>query len=120
MDVVGGMIGADFQTAIGFVAPFEDSYNQMTGILNKAVTAAQAQTDQRATATMSAAQAAIVVTLLVGAATLVIVGAIAAISVFTTRRSISQIAGATEALAAGKGASVDLAKLAAARTSWAR
>jgi len=60
---------------------------------------------------MSAAQAAIVVTLLVGAATLLIVGVMAAISVFTTRRSISQIARATESLAAGNGASVDLAKM---------
>jgi methyl-accepting chemotaxis protein len=111
VDVVGGMIGADFQTASGFVAPFEDSYNQMTGILNKAVDAAQAQTNQRATATMGAAQAAIVVTVLVGAATLVIVGVIAALSVFTTRRSISQIARATEQLAAGKGDQVDLARL---------
>jgi methyl-accepting chemotaxis protein len=111
VDVVGGMIGADFQTASGFVAPFEDSYNQMTATLNKAVDAAQAQTDKRAGATMSAAQAAIVVTLLVGAATLVIVGVIAVASVFTTRRSISQIARATESLAAGKGASVDLEKL---------
>ncbi len=112
VDVVGGMIGADFQTASGFVAPFEDSYNQMTTTLNMAVTAAQAQTDQRATATMGAAQAAIIVTLLVGAATLVIVGAIAAASVFTTRRSIREIARATEALAAGRGESVDLVKMA--------
>ncbi|HEX4183632.1 MAG TPA: methyl-accepting chemotaxis protein, partial [Caulobacteraceae bacterium] len=64
VDVVGGMIGADFQTAIGFVAPFEDSYTQMTAILDKAVAASEAQTNQRANATMAAAQAAIWVTLL--------------------------------------------------------
>jgi len=111
VDVVGGMIGADFQTAIGFVAPFEDSYSQMTAILNKAVAAAEAQTNQRANATMGAAQAAIAVTVLVGAATLILVGLLAGMSVYTTRRSISQIAKATESLAAGKGASVDLVKL---------
>ena len=112
VDVVGGMIGADFQTAVGFVAPFEDSYNQMTSILDKAVALSEAQTNQRANATMGAAQAAILVTVLVGAATLVLVGLLAAVSVLTTRRSISHIATATESLAAGDGASVDLVALA--------
>jgi methyl-accepting chemotaxis protein len=113
VDVVGGMIGVDFQTAIGFVAPFEDSYNQMTDILNKAVAVSEAQTNQRASATTAAAQGAVTITVLVGAGTLVLVGLLAALSVFTTRRSIAQIATATEALAAGAGAgaSVDLERL---------
>ena len=111
VDVVGGMIGVDFSTAVGFVAPFEDSYNQMTGTLNQAVSVAEAQTNQRANATLTAAQTAIMITILAGAATLAIVGLMATMSVLTTRRSISQIAKATELLAAGHGASVDLAKL---------
>jgi methyl-accepting chemotaxis protein len=111
VDVVGGMIGVDFSAATGFVAPFEDSYNQMTVTLNKAVSAAEAQTNERAHATMSVAQTAINVTILVGAVTLMMVGALAWVSAVTTRRSISQIAKATESLAAGNGASVDLAKL---------
>ncbi|MDR3513460.1 MAG: methyl-accepting chemotaxis protein [Caulobacteraceae bacterium] len=111
VDVVGGMIGVDFSTAVGFVAPFEDSYNQMTRTLDQAVAASKAQTSQRAAATEASAQAAANLTILVGAVTLAVVGLIAWVSVMTTRSSISQIARATEALAAGKGASVDLARL---------
>jgi methyl-accepting chemotaxis protein len=111
VDVVGGMIGVDFQTAIGFVAPFEDSYNQMTDILDKAVAVSEAQTNQRASATTAAAQTATAITILVGAGTLALVGLLAGLSVFTTRRSIAQIAAATEALAAGRGGSVDLKRL---------
>jgi methyl-accepting chemotaxis protein len=111
VDVVGGMVGTDFQTAVGFVAPFEDSYDQMTSILDKAVAVAEAQTNQRANATMAAAQAAAWLTILVGAGTLAVVGLLAGLSVYTTRRSISQIAKATESLAAGHGASVDLVRM---------
>jgi methyl-accepting chemotaxis protein len=111
VDLVGGMIGADFQTASGFVAPFEDTYSQMTANLNKAVDAAQAQTNQRASATMGAAQAAIITTLGVGVLALIIVGGFAAGLAFTIRRSISQIARATEQLAAGKGEQVDLVRM---------
>jgi methyl-accepting chemotaxis protein len=111
VDVVGGMIGVDFSTAVGFVAPFEDSYQSMTHTLDQAVKAAEAQTNQRANETVNAAQAAATVTILVGAITLALVGIIAWLSVMTTRSSISQIAKATESLAAGNGASVDLARL---------
>jgi methyl-accepting chemotaxis protein len=112
VDVVGGMIGADFQTATGFLAPFEDSYHQMNIILDKALATAKAETDRRATATMSEAQAAVTLTLVVGAITLVMVTGLAWASAEATRRSISQIAKATELLAANKGAQVDLVKLA--------
>jgi methyl-accepting chemotaxis protein len=111
VDVVGGMIGVDFSTAVGFVSPFEDSYNQMTHTLDQAVAAAEAETNQRANGTVAAAQMAATATILIGAITLIGVGFIAWMSVLTTRRSISQIAKATEVLAAGNGASVDLTKL---------
>jgi methyl-accepting chemotaxis protein len=111
VDVVGGMIGVDFSTAVGFVSPFEDSYTQMTKTLDQAVTAAQTQTNQRSKATVAAAQWATMATIGVGAVTIALVGVVAWASVLTTRRSISQIAKATEVLAAGNGASVDLAKL---------
>jgi methyl-accepting chemotaxis protein len=75
------------------------------------VSVAEAQTNQRANATLTAAQTAIMITILAGAVTLAIVGLMATLSVLTTRRSISQIAKATELLAAGHGASVDLDKL---------
>jgi methyl-accepting chemotaxis protein len=111
VDVVGGMIGTDFSAAVGFVSPFEDSYNEMSGTLKQAVAAAEAETKQRADATVSAANSAATATIAVGAITLVGVGLIAWLTVLTTRRSISQIAGATESLAAGNGASVNLDQL---------
>ena len=111
VDVVGGMVGADFQAAAGFVSPFEDSYAQMTVTLGKALDAAKAATNARAKATEDNANAAVTMTVLAGLATLAVVGAISAITVLTTRKSIMQIAKATETLAAGNN-SVDLASLA--------
>ena len=111
VDVVGGMVGTDVQTALGFVSPFEDSYAQMTTTLDSAVATAKAATDQRAKQTEKNAESAITMTILAGLGTLLIVGLISAVAVFTTRRSILQIAKATETLAAGDNA-VDLTKLA--------
>ena len=110
VDVVDGMIGVDFQTAAGFVSPFEDSYKDMTATLTKAVAAANDQTNERAAATMHNSQTAMMSMLLVGALTLVGVGAISMIAVFTTRRSINEIARATERLAAND-KSVDLDRM---------
>jgi methyl-accepting chemotaxis protein len=110
VDVVGGMVSADFQTAAGFVAPFEDSYNQMTATLDQADKFAEAQTNQRADQTAKNSQTAIVATIIVGALTLLVVGLISIITVLTTRRSIDQIAKATETLAAGNN-SVDLDRM---------
>jgi len=101
VDVVGGMISVDFQTAAGFVAPFEDSYDQMTATVNKVSALAQAQTNDRAAETERNSQAAILTTILVGALTLLAVGVLAVMSVLTTRRAISQIANATKTLADG-------------------
>jgi methyl-accepting chemotaxis protein len=110
VDVVGGMISVDFNTAAGFVAPFEDSYTQMTDTVNKVNAMAQAQTNDRATQTEKNSQAAILSTILVGLMTLAVVGVIAFFSVLTTRRAISQIAKATQTLAAGDN-SVDLNRM---------
>ena len=111
VDVVGGMVGVDFQTAAGFVAPFEDSYDQMTDTVNKANQLAQGMTNDRATQTEKSSQAAIVATLIVGVLTLLSVGLLAFFSVLTTRRAISQIANATKTLADGDN-SVDLDRMA--------
>ena len=110
VDVVGGMVGADFQAAAGFVSPFEDSYEQMTITLDKALKAARAATDDRANQTENNANTAATMTILAGLVTLLAVGAISAITVLTTRKSILQIAKATETLAAGNN-SVDLVSL---------
>ena len=112
VDVVGGMIGVDFSTAVGFVAPFEDSYKQMTHTLDLALAAAEAQTNQRADATVAAGQGAITLTIITAAITLGLVGLVAWVSASTTRRSISEIADATEAMAAGRGDTVNVERLA--------
>jgi methyl-accepting chemotaxis protein len=112
VDVVGGMIGVDFSTAVGFVAPFEDSYKQMTHTLDQALAASEAQTNQRADATVASGQGAITLTMVTAGITLGLVGVIAWISAMTTRRSISEIADATEAMAAGRGDSVNIDRLA--------
>ncbi|MDR3506926.1 MAG: methyl-accepting chemotaxis protein, partial [Caulobacteraceae bacterium] len=111
VDVVGGMVGVDFQTAAGFVSPFEDSYNQMTATLAKASAFADSQTNHRADQTMRTSQTTIYSMILVGALTLVVVGFISVVSVLTTRRSINDIAKATSTLAAGDN-SVDLDRMA--------
>lgn len=67
VDVVGGMVSVDFGTAAGFVAPFEDSYNQMTATLDQADKFAEAQTNQRAEQTAKNSQTAIVATVVIGA-----------------------------------------------------
>jgi methyl-accepting chemotaxis protein len=101
IDVVGGMVGVDFQTAAGFVAPFEDSYSQMTATLNQAVDFASHETNSRADMTVKKTQGATLAMVLFGAFTLLAVGLISLVSVLTTRRSINQIAKATETLASG-------------------
>ncbi|QUD87213.1 methyl-accepting chemotaxis protein [Phenylobacterium montanum] len=110
VDVVGGMVSVDFGTAAGFVAPFEDSYNQMTATLDQADKFAEAQTNQRAEQTAKNSQTAIVATVVIGALTLLVVGFISLVTVLTTRRSIDQIAKATETLAAGNN-NVDLDRM---------
>ena len=111
VDVVGGMVGTDFQAAAGFVSPFEDSYTQMTITLNKALATAKAATEARAHQTQVNADTAVMMTILGGLGTLAVVGLISAITVLTTRKSILQIAKATETLAAGNN-SVELGALA--------
>ncbi len=101
VDVVGGMVSVDFGTAAGFVAPFEDSYGQMTATLDQADKFAESQTNQRAEQTAKNSQTAILVTIVAGALTLLVVGLISIVTVLTTRRSIDQIAKATQTLAAG-------------------
>jgi methyl-accepting chemotaxis protein len=110
VDVVGGMVSVDFGTAAGFVAPFEDSYAQMTQTLDQANKFAETQTNQRADQTAKNSQTAIFITIVAGALTLAVVGLISIVTVLTTRRSIDEIARATETLAAGNN-SVDLDRM---------
>ncbi|HMP61864.1 MAG TPA: methyl-accepting chemotaxis protein [Phenylobacterium sp.] len=101
LDIIVAMLSVDFSTAAGFAAPFETQYAEMAANLRGIVAATQAYTDERAAA--MEAKAATARNLTTGAVLLPLLaaGAIAAISVLTTRRSVQQIAGATEQLARG-------------------
>ncbi|MEW6017147.1 MAG: methyl-accepting chemotaxis protein [Pseudomonadota bacterium] len=101
LDIIVAMLSVDFTTAAGFAAPFEDQYAEMSANLGEIVAATQAYTDSRAAATEARAAMARNITIGSVLLTLLAAGAIAAVSVLTTRKSVQQIAGATERLARG-------------------
>ena len=107
LDVIAAMITADFGTAAGFAAPFEEEYGKMTGNLNKIVHEAQKATDASAAASEARAGAAQLFTLIGAAATLLIAGLLAWSLTTMLRKDVKKIAGATEALARGDNA-IDL------------
>jgi methyl-accepting chemotaxis protein len=111
VDVVAGMMGADAGMAAGFLGAFEDQYVKMNKVLDKIVQASKAQTDAKAAASVAAATAATAATITGALLTLLAVGAVALFTVFTLRREVQTIAGATETLARGDN-SVNLDKLA--------
>jgi len=101
LDVIVAMISADFATAAGFAAPFEEQYAKMTGTLRKIVDAAQADTDAKAKASEARARTAQTVTMVGALATLLGVGLLATVLVLNIRHAVQKIAGATERLARG-------------------
>ena len=101
VDLIGAMIGSDFATAAGFAAPFEDSYQQMSGALRALIADENRHINADAAASYASVQRSILLLSLFAGATLLLVGAIAAVSVITTRRDINRIAKATEKLAGG-------------------
>jgi methyl-accepting chemotaxis protein len=105
------MMGADAGMASGFLGSFEDQYVKMNAVLAKIVQENQAHADAKAAASAAAAAAATAATLIAALVTLLSVGVVAFASVFTMRRSVTTIAGATETLARGDN-SIDLDRLA--------
>jgi methyl-accepting chemotaxis protein len=101
IDTVSGMIGVDFGMASGFIAPFEEQYAKMTSQLDAVVTAAKKQAE--ANAAMSA-------TIVMSLITLATVASLAFLTVMNVRKSIADIAGATEKLSKGDNG-IDLEKL---------
>jgi len=101
LDVIAAMMTADFATAAGFAAPFEEQYAKMNGTLRDIVAAAQSETDRQSQATEARSRTAQAIT--ISAALITLVGS-ALIAVFLTmnmRRAVQKIAGATEKLARG-------------------
>jgi len=107
VDLVGGMMTADFSAAVSFVDPFEKSYQQMGETLDQLVKLTQDSTNAQATA--SEARAAATQDSITTAAiiTLLLVGALALLSAMMLRRDVKKIADATETLAGGN-TNVDL------------
>jgi methyl-accepting chemotaxis protein len=110
LDIIVAMMSADFASAAGFAAPFEDQYAKMTANLQAIVAATQAETDRKADAAEARSKAAQVGTIIASIATLLVTGAVAAFLVLNLRRAVQRIAGATERLSRGDN-EVDLDKL---------
>ena len=110
LDVIVAMMSADFASAAGFAAPFEDQYAKMTANLQAIVAATQDQTDKQAAAASERSKAAQAATIAASLATLLLTGAVAAFLVLNMRRAVQRIASATERLSRGEN-DVDLAKL---------
>ncbi|HEX7885944.1 MAG TPA: methyl-accepting chemotaxis protein [Phenylobacterium sp.] len=110
LDVIVAMMSADFASAAGFAAPFEDQYGKMSANLQAIVAATQAQTDQQALEASARSKAAQTATVAISLATLLITGVIAGFLVLNMRRAVQRIAGVTERLSRGEN-DVDLEKL---------
>jgi methyl-accepting chemotaxis protein len=101
LDVVCAMMTADFATAAGFAAPFEEQYGKMTGTLREIVAKTQAETDQQAKTTEARSEMAQTVTIIASLVTLLGSAVIAWFLTMNIRGAVQKIAGATEKLARG-------------------
>ena len=111
IEVVGSMLGVDFNTAAAFIQPFERNYTRMTVTLNNA-SREVAQTSMRSArhSTSEAALAGKLMLLLVGS-TLLAVTMVSWIIVLAVRHTVADISQATEGVANGD-SDLDLARLA--------
>jgi methyl-accepting chemotaxis protein len=107
VDAVGAILAADFTTAAGFVAPFEDQYKSMSVLVGKLVSDAETNARAQGKATYQMAKTSQLLIMVASAGTLLVVLAITMASILPLRRAIMRIAGATEKLAQGD-TSVDL------------
>ncbi len=110
IDTVSGMIGVDFNMAAGFIAPFEEQYAKMTAQLDGVVAAANARVATETAKKQAEANAAMSATMVLSLITLCAVAGLAFMTVMTTRKSIGDIAGATEKLSKGDN-TIDLEKM---------
>jgi methyl-accepting chemotaxis protein len=110
IEVVGSMLGVDFNTAASFVAPFEQQYSRMTTNLDGAVKAVQMDAAARAAKSAHDAKTVGEGVLIGSLVTLLAVIALSVAIILGVRRGINDIAGATETLAGGDH-SVDTDKL---------
>ncbi len=110
IDTVSGMIGVDFNMAAGFIAPFEEQYAKMTAQLDGVVASANTRIATETAKKQAEANAAMSATIVLSLITLCAVAGLAFMTVMTTRKSIGDIAGATEKLSKGDN-TIDLEKM---------
>ncbi|WP_297516315.1 methyl-accepting chemotaxis protein [uncultured Caulobacter sp.] len=110
IDTVSGMIGVDFNMAVGFIAPFEEQYAKMTATLDQVVAAANKRVEAESAKRQAEATAAMSVTITMSLLTLAGVAGLAWFTVTTTRKSINDIAAATDKLSKGDNA-IDLERM---------
>jgi methyl-accepting chemotaxis protein len=104
------MIGVDFNMAAGFIAPFEEQYAKMTAQLDGVVASANTRVATETAKKQAEANAAMSATIVLSLITLCAVAGLAFMTVMTTRKSIGDIAGATEKLSKGDN-TIDLEKM---------
>jgi len=110
VDTVSGMIDVDTGMAMSFAGSFEDQYVKMAAQLQKVVDDAGARATEKADKHKAEATAAMSATIMLSLITLGAVGALAFLTVMNVRKSIADIAGATERLSKGDN-SIDLEKM---------
>jgi len=110
VDTVSGMVDVDAGMAMSFAGSFEDQYVKMAVQLQKVVDDAKARATEKADKHKAEATAATSITIIVSLITLGTVGALAFLTVMNVRKSIADIAGATERLSNGDN-SIDLDKM---------
>jgi len=101
LDVVSAMMTADFATAAGFAAPFEEQYAKMTGTLRDIVAMAQARADSQAKASEDRSRLAQTTTIVASLITMLGAAIIAWFLTMNMKGAVQKIAGATEKLARG-------------------
>jgi methyl-accepting chemotaxis protein len=110
IDTVSGMIDVDIGMANSFAGSFEDAYVKMASQLQKVVDDAAGRATKQAAKRQAEAAAAMSATIVLSVITLLAVAGLAFMTVMTTRKSIGDIAGATEKLSKGDN-TIDLEKM---------
>ncbi|PVM89755.1 methyl-accepting chemotaxis protein [Caulobacter radicis] len=110
VDTVSGMVDVDAGMAMSFAGSFEDQYVKMAAQLQKVVDDAANRAKTQAAKRQAEAAASISITIVLSLITLAAVGVLAFMTVMTTRKSIADIAGATEKLSKGDNG-IDLERL---------
>ena len=111
VNVVGSMLGIDFNSAAGFITPFEATYARMTSRLGSISGDVAARSSNSARDSRRSAALIGHILLAFVAGTLLGVALVAGIIILAVRRTVTDISGATEQLASGQH-DIDLARLA--------